>query len=87
MTSASPRATIRPAAATTRGSSHPTTTRAASPPRTCATLHATKVFVLNDRSDYGRLTASIFEDEAKKLGLRVVGHDGWDRQARATSTS
>ena len=37
------------------------------------TLHATKVFVLNDRSDYGRLTASTFEDEAKQLGLRIVG--------------
>ena len=44
------------------------------------TLHATKVFVLNDRSDYGRLAASTFEDEAKQLGLRIAGHDGWDRQ-------
>jgi branched-chain amino acid transport system substrate-binding protein len=43
------------------------------------TLQATKVFVLNDRSDYGRLTAAAFEDEAAQLGLRVVGHDGWDR--------
>ena len=42
------------------------------------TLHATKVFVLNDRSDYGRLTASTFEEQAKQLGLRIVGHDGWD---------
>ena len=47
------------------------------------TLHATKVFVLNDRSDYGRLTASIFEEEAKNLGLRVVGHDGWDRHSKS----
>jgi branched-chain amino acid transport system substrate-binding protein len=47
------------------------------------TLHATKVFVLNDRSDYGRLTASTFEDEARSLGLRIVGHDGWDPERRS----
>ena len=45
------------------------------------TLHATKVFVLNDRSDYGRLTASTFEEQAKQLGLKIVGHDGWDRSS------
>ena len=41
------------------------------------------MFVLNDRSDYGRLAASTFEDEAKQLGLRIAGHDGWDRQSKS----
>src|SRR5262249_14980398 len=41
-------------------------------------LHATRVYVLNDRSDYGRLVGSTFETEAKSVGLTVAGHDGWD---------
>ena len=51
------------------------------------TLHATKVFVLNDRSDYGRLTASTFEERAKQLGLRSSATTAGTGTARATSTS
>ena len=43
----------------------------------------TGVFVLNDRGDYGRLAAATFEDEAKQIGLRIAGHDGWDRQRKS----
>jgi branched-chain amino acid transport system substrate-binding protein len=46
-------------------------------------LHASRVFVLNDRGDYGRLAGATFEDEAKQLGLRIVGHDGWDRHRKS----
>ena len=42
-----------------------------------------KVFVLNDKQTYGFGVASTYRSAAKKLGLTVVGFQGWD--AKATS--
>lgn len=42
-----------------------------------------KVFVLNDRQVYGAGVAGTYAAAAKKLGLKVVGNEGWD--ANATS--
>jgi branched-chain amino acid transport system substrate-binding protein len=38
----------------------------------------TKVFVLNDKQTYGVGVARTYEAAAKKLGLKVVGSQGWD---------
>jgi branched-chain amino acid transport system substrate-binding protein len=37
-----------------------------------------KVFVLNDKQTYGVGVARTYETAAKKLGLQVVGSQGWD---------
>jgi branched-chain amino acid transport system substrate-binding protein len=37
-----------------------------------------KVFVLNDKQTYGVGVARTYESAAKKLGLKVVGSQGWD---------
>jgi branched-chain amino acid transport system substrate-binding protein len=45
------------------------------------TLGVTKVFVLDDKELYGKGVADAFEGSAKEIGLEVVGHEGWDRDA------
>ena len=40
-----------------------------------------KVFVLNDKQTYGFGVASTYRSAAKKLGLQVVGFQGWDAKA------
>jgi len=42
-----------------------------------------KVYVLNDRQVYGAGVAGTYTNAAKKLGITVVGNQGWD--AKATS--
>ena len=37
-----------------------------------------KVFVLNDKQTYGFGVASTYRSAAKKLGINVVGFQGWD---------
>src|SRR5262249_22317389 len=37
-----------------------------------------KVFVLNDKQTYGFGVASSYRSAAKKLGLQIVGFQGWD---------
>ena len=37
-----------------------------------------KVFILDDQELYGKGIADVFEQEAKKIGLQVVGHEGID---------
>jgi branched-chain amino acid transport system substrate-binding protein len=37
-----------------------------------------KVYVLNDKQTYGVGIARTYESAAKKLGLKVVGSEGWD---------
>ncbi len=40
--------------------------------------HFKKVFVLNDKQTYGFGVASTYKNAAKKLGITVVGFQGWD---------
>jgi len=40
-----------------------------------------KVFVLNDRQVYGAGVAGTYAKAAKKIGLQVVGNEGWDAKA------
>jgi branched-chain amino acid transport system substrate-binding protein len=40
-----------------------------------------KVFVLNDKQTYGFGVATTYKNAAKKLGLTVVGFQGWDAKA------
>jgi branched-chain amino acid transport system substrate-binding protein len=42
------------------------------------TLGYKKVFVLNDKTTYGFGVASTYRSAAKKIGLQVVGFQGWD---------
>jgi branched-chain amino acid transport system substrate-binding protein len=44
-------------------------------------LGATKVYILDDQETYGKGIADVFEAEAKKIGLQVLGHEGWDGKA------
>jgi branched-chain amino acid transport system substrate-binding protein len=44
-------------------------------------LGVTKVFVLDDRELYGKGVADAFEGAANEIGLEVVGHEGWDKDA------
>ena len=44
-------------------------------------LGVTKVFILDDREQYGKGVADAFEIAAKEIGLEVAGHTGWDAQA------
>jgi branched-chain amino acid transport system substrate-binding protein len=41
-------------------------------------LGKTKVFVLNDKQTYGFGVASTYRKAAQKLGMKVVGFQGWD---------
>jgi len=40
-----------------------------------------KVFVLNDKQTYGFGVASTYRSAAQKLGIKVVGFQGWDAKA------
>jgi branched-chain amino acid transport system substrate-binding protein len=40
-----------------------------------------KVFVLNDKQTYGFGVAKTYQSAAKKLGIQVVGFQGWDAKA------
>jgi branched-chain amino acid transport system substrate-binding protein len=40
-----------------------------------------KVFVLNDKQTYGFGVATTYKNAAKKLGINVVGFQGWDAKA------
>jgi branched-chain amino acid transport system substrate-binding protein len=42
------------------------------------TLGVKKVFVLNDKQTYGFGVATTYKNAAKKIGLQVVGFQGWD---------
>jgi branched-chain amino acid transport system substrate-binding protein len=42
----------------------------------------TKVFILDDKELYGKGVADEFEAAAKDIGLEVVGHQGWDKDAQ-----
>lgn len=44
-------------------------------------LGVTKVFILDDREQYGKGVADAFAIEAKNIGLEVAGHEGWDKDA------
>lgn len=44
-------------------------------------LDAKKVFILHDRELYGKGIADVFQREAKRLGLEVVGFEGIDPKA------
>jgi branched-chain amino acid transport system substrate-binding protein len=44
-------------------------------------LGKSKVFVLNDKQTYGFGVASAYKKAAVKLGLKVVGFQGWDAKA------
>ncbi len=41
----------------------------------------TSVFVLDDKELYGKGVADAFEASAKEIGLKVAGHEGWDKDA------
>jgi len=45
------------------------------------TLGYKKVFVLNDKQTYGFGVATTYRNAAKKLGIKVVGFQGWDAKA------
>jgi branched-chain amino acid transport system substrate-binding protein len=45
------------------------------------TLGFKKVFVLNDKQTYGFGVATTYKNAAKKLGINVVGFQGWDGKA------
>ena len=40
-----------------------------------------KVYVLNDKQTYGFGVATTYRNAAKKLGIKVVGFEGWDAKA------
>ena len=45
-------------------------------------LGVTKVYILDDKELYGKGVADAFEGSAKDIGLKVVGHEGWDKDAQ-----
>jgi branched-chain amino acid transport system substrate-binding protein len=45
------------------------------------TLGYKKVFILNDKQTYGFGVATTYRNAAKKLGINVVGFQGWDAKA------
>jgi branched-chain amino acid transport system substrate-binding protein len=45
-------------------------------------LGVTKVFILDDKEQYGKGVADAFESSAEEIGLEVVGHEGWDKAAQ-----
>lgn len=44
-------------------------------------LGVTSVFVLDDKELYGKGVADAFEAAANEIGLKVAGHEGWDKDA------
>jgi branched-chain amino acid transport system substrate-binding protein len=44
-------------------------------------LGVTKVFILDDKELYGKGVADSFDSAAQEIGLEVVGHEGWDKDA------
>jgi len=44
-------------------------------------LGVKKVYILDDQQAYGKGVADVFEMEAKKIGLTVLGHEGIDGKA------
>ncbi len=44
-------------------------------------LGATKVYILDDQETYGKGIADVFEAEAKKQSLNILGHEGFDGKA------
>jgi branched-chain amino acid transport system substrate-binding protein len=44
-------------------------------------LGVTKVFILDDKEQYGKGVADAFEFFAEAEGIEVVGHEGWDKSA------
>jgi branched-chain amino acid transport system substrate-binding protein len=46
------------------------------------TLGVTKVFILDDKELYGKGVADAFESSAEEIGIEVVGHEGWDKDAQ-----
>ena len=44
-------------------------------------LGASKVFILDDQETYGKGIADLFEADAKKLSLQVLGHEGINAKA------
>jgi branched-chain amino acid transport system substrate-binding protein len=44
-------------------------------------MGVTKVYILDDRELYGKGVADVFEASANDIGLEVVGHEGWDKDA------
>jgi branched-chain amino acid transport system substrate-binding protein len=44
-------------------------------------LGVTSVYVLDDKELYGKGVADAFEFSAKEIGLKVAGHEGWDKDA------
>ncbi len=45
-------------------------------------LGVTKVYILDDKELYGKGVADAFEGSANDIGLQVVGHEGWDKDAQ-----
>ncbi len=70
--------TTRPACATTPASSRPTTIQGPADALWTKSLGIKKVYVLNDKQTYGFGVATTYETAAKKLGITVVGFQGWD---------
>jgi branched-chain amino acid transport system substrate-binding protein len=48
-------------------------------------LHVTKLFVLNDKENYGQGVATNTANAAKKLGIKVVKFQAWDPKATSYS--
>jgi branched-chain amino acid transport system substrate-binding protein len=46
-------------------------------------LGVKKVYILDDQQAYGKGVADVFEGEAKKIGLTVLGHEGIDTRPGA----
>jgi branched-chain amino acid transport system substrate-binding protein len=44
-------------------------------------LGVTKVYILDDKEQYGKGVADAFESFANDVDLEVVGHEGWDKSA------
>ena len=44
-------------------------------------LGVTKVFILDDKEQYGKGVADAFAIEARNIDLEIAGHEGWDKDA------
>ncbi len=44
-------------------------------------LGVTSVYILDDKELYGKGVADAFENYAREAGLKVAGHEGWDKDA------
>lgn len=49
-------------------------------------LGVKKVYILNDNQTYGQGVGRAFEDEAKKLGIQVLGNEPWDSKQTSYSS-